>query len=1056
MEALAALEREKDTRREEIIHIVSPIKPALIHLAKSVFDSFKRNTIQTAEGPFYTAELNYQVIGGDAIALITGKYIKTPDIDIEVAPIINAEGSPVGFYRRIGSCSEEVSLPYVKYYRTRRQQDESGEIKTIILSCEVYEVHPAYMLYMVSVRNALQVHFTQMFQDPLLQGFNSICQPVDPSLDPETKHESPLSFDVGNFHFSFIINPQFISKIQLSVSINGKAEHILELIFHKSKHSHFFPVIKPLEPVEIQGILVTNPFDLLEQNIEAFVSRIYKKKQVEQDFLNRRAEHTDVIYINTKLYNTLDRIASILEILGEDGRVKAAIKYLLHNSSGANPFVIARLCDMIHTGEKDIQAILDEMCSAAKATAKPTANAKPTATKDSTPKKANGTLTLTIPAPALSLTVKGKSKKPVQVSEEPWETVSSSLTTRATPKAVLPQSGLPYFGEYEDNSAPEPIKPSAPPVPIKLNEYTKPPLKEEDFDTLLKSHRAIVGGDLLPIDYYLIKEPLAMLKSFDSRPTEKITLKNKYTLFSILEFIANIGTDFIFVYTLPSIHTGLYYHQTTYEENIVYEEPSLHHIFKLYELYIRLKNLPGEVNLKLQRKGIREKESFKKEQIRLIYNTILIIIGQIQLRTILPEGDLSPFYETFTVEFVKKGHSDDIIPQIIESILLLESKMLFHLTQKYRLAEIFKIPTVAGMLAHIRKPEDFYFKFNTLRAAFLNRQIEHKKETHSGHVYIFYPYNTLVGDENDLTTRGAYEKLFYDAIHESKFTRQPFPNPAFTNMNKLLHLDIYDKATTNQFCIEYNSNMFHVMIDIFNDMMDVIEGGTVTTDEYVATLIQKTLLLKDKDGKKIVMKRPENLPELLKIVFDGTKDILLNDTQPISVSGDKQMSAPVLQTLFINIYQDMENDMKIKNLKFLLSKIELIAHHNMGMSDILDRHTEFVRSLLQEEKAKLELGERIEPGIIQALQDQFNHAIKIDDYMTLIDTPNTAPIDIAFLPRPKFWKLDSVPTPLGPGAGAGAGGGGGSKPPPQVNNLDRKTRRKRKRKAKRKTRSHNI
>lgn len=1052
MEALAALEREKDIRREEVIYIVSPIKRALLDLAISVFDMFKRNIIQTVEGPFYTAEYNYQVIGGDAIALVTGKPIQSPDIDIEVAPIINAEGSPVGFYRRVGPCSEEVALPYVKYYRTRRQQDESGEMKTTILSCEIYEVHPAYMVYMFSVRNALQTRFTQMFQDPVLQEFNAICQPVDPSLDPETKHESPLSFDVGNFHFSFIINPQFISKIQLSIGINGKAEHILELIFHKSKHSHFFPVIKPLEPTAVQGILVTNPFDLLEQNIEAFVSRIYKKKQVEADFLNRRAEHTDVVYINTKLYNTLDRIAAILEILGEDGRVKAAIKYLLHNSREANPFVISRLCETIHTGEKEIQVILDEMCSAAKATA------KPTATKDSTPKNANGTLTLTIPAPALPLTVKGKSKKPVEVKEELWETVSPSVSSKATAKAVvagLPDSGLPYFGEYEDNSAPQPIKPSAPPVPIKLHEYTKPPLKEEDFDTLIKSHRAIVGGDLLPIEYYLIKEPLAMLKSFDSRPTERITLKNKYTLFSILEFIANIRTDFIFVYTLPSIHTGLYYHQTTYEENIVYEEPSVHHIFKLYELYIRLKNLPGEVNLKLQRKGIREKESFKKEQIRLIYNTILIIIGQIQLRAILPEADLAPFYETFTIEFVKKGHSDDLIPQLIETMLLIDAKMLSLLTQKYKLSEIFKIQTVASMLAHIRKPEDFYFKLNTLRAAFLNRQIEHKKETHTGPVYLFCPYNTLVGDENDIATRGAYEKLFYDAIHESEFTRLPFPNPAFTNMNKLLHLDIYDKSTANQLCIEYNSNMFHVMIDIFNDMMDVIEGGTVTTDEYVATLIQKTLLLKDKDGKKIVMKRPENLSELLKIVFEGTKDILLNDTQPISVSGDKEVSAPILQTLFINIYQDIHNDIKIKNLKFLLPKIEIIAHHNMGMSDILDRHTEFVRSLLQEEKAKLDLGEPIEPGIVKALQDQFNHAIKIDDYMTLIDTPNTAPIDIAFLPRPEFWKLDStaLSTPVGPGAGAG---GGASKPPPQVNNLNRKTRSKRKRKSKRKTRRSNI
>ena len=593
------------------------------------------------------------------------------------------------------------------------------------------------------------------------------------------------------------------------------------------------------------------------------------------------------------------------------------------------------------------------------------------------------------------------------------------------------------FGDEDDEES-APVKETVQQAPPKKEEYTEPPM-EEDLDSLLKSHRAIVGGQLLPIDYYLIKEPLAMLKSFETRPTSRITLKNKYTLFSILDFIGNMGTDFIFVYTLPSIHTGLYYYQNeTYQENIVYEEPSLHHIFKLYELYIRLKMLTDEVNRQFQRKGIREKEAIKKENLRTRYNTILIVIGQIQLRGLLPEADIRAFQEKFTVEYMKKGHTDELIPELIKEILSIDAKMLFHLTQKHRLAELFKIPNVAAMLEHIKNPEDFYFKFNTLRAAFLNRQIEQKKETHTGNVYLFCPYNTLVSDDKDMAARDSYEKLFYDAINESSFTPLPFPNTSFTHLNQLMHTDIYDNPKANHFCMEYNANMFHAMIDIFNDMMDVIEGGGETTDEYVATLIKKTLTLKDKDGENLVMKRPDNLPELVKLLFEGTKYILLNDTQPITVTGETQMTAPILQSLFLNIYQDIDNAAKIKNIKFLLSKVEIAAYHNMGMSDILDRHSEFVNSLIQEETVKHRMGELSGPEILSLLTQQFNGAIQIDEFMAFIDTPNTAPIDMAFMPRPTLWKVDP-PTPVAPNGA----GGGGSKPPPRINNLDRKSRKTR-------------
>ena len=1063
LNVLATLESVKNTRREEIIHYVTPIKRALLELAIPVFDKFKRNIIQTVEGPFYTAESNYQIIGGDAIASITGKQIQTPDIDIEVAPVIDAKGSPVGFYRRIGPCGqEEVALPYVKYFRTRREPDESGEMKVIILSCEVYEVHPAYMTYMLSVRNELQARFTQMFQESSIQAFNAMCKPVDPNLDPETKHESFLSFDVGNFHFSFIINPHFISKIQLSVHIRGKAEHILELIFYKSKHSHFFPVLKPLEPVSLGGILVANPHDLLEQNIEAFVSRIYKKKQVDADFLLGKASDIDIIYINTKLYNTLDRIGLLLEKV-DDERTKVAIEYLLQKSMGSNPFVIARLCDTIKTSDKEIQAILDGMCAPAPETSQAQTS------QAQTSQNANRKVTFTSSAPPLPVTLSGKSKEKkkakqskqskVQLSfeEEPWVTVSNPEGgggSAAAAKSPPPEQGLPYFGE-EDEHEEKPIKESAPPVPINLAQYTKPPLviKQEDFNEELEEHLDQVGV-LVDHEYYLIKETLSTQKPFASHPGDEIhdiIVENKHTLISILSYIETDiekKNDFIFLYTLPSIHTALYYRPSKYEENIVYEEPSLHHIFKLFLIYRTLNKYRDEINTFFSKRPMREKEGLKKEILHKQYNKLLIVFGQIELRGLLSKEELAAFYDKFSIEFVKKSHTDDVTEEMSQFALVCMSKLIFNLLKKYFLTELFKYPTYQKVVEDITKGSDFLFKINTIRASIFNRQIRLKKKTHKGAVYIFCPYTNLVTDDKDESTRDQYNSHFYDAIRECKFRRINIPNPMYTRLSSTLGKElgdingIFTPMGENEFCVEYNSTMFLTMMDVYNDVVSILKGELTHTDSYTASVVAR-MRKHIAENPEAVFAKPDNHDYLVSSLFKLLNRILLNDTRPSSVDGSTTIKIPILETFFFNIYLNVSEDEKMKHIVYLVQKIISIAMRNMKGSDILDGNADYIQRMINDLKAQTKKEDDYE-GMLHTLTEELERAKVLDEFMSLIDTPNTAKVNRDLIPSVKLLTDSQSASAGGSQPPSAAAGGGGSRPPPQINNLDRKSRRKRK------------
>jgi len=234
------------------------------------------------------------------------------------------------------------------------------------------------------------------------------------------------------------------------------------------------------------------------------------------------------------------------------------------------------------------------------------------------------------------------------------------------------------------------------------------------------------------------------------------------------------------------------------------------------------------------------------------------------------------------------------------------------------------------------------------------------------------------------------------------------------------------------------------MIDIYDDIMDVILDGKPMKDEYIRTLVEQLLRINEK------VSRPDNLPELLREIFLKTKDILLNDTEPITSAGDTQKSAPILKALFTYVYKDVDSKQKMDKLKYLLDKTHKIADSNTAVSDLLAHHYDLVRTALEEARLQKEHGVKIQEGLLDELEEKLKKAAQIDQFMSLVDTPNTAPYNVELVPTPKFLKAEDS----GAAAAASPAAGGGSKVPPQINNLDRKNRRTRKsnRRNKRKTR----
>ena len=1074
---LESLEYKQDSQRQELIGLIRPIKSALYTVVKQLFAELDYIVLNTKEGEFYIPENSYRLIGGDAVG-----SVESPDIDIEIAPLHTADGSPINFYRSApgdmpgskGPYTEDiyVELPYVVHYQLHIERTKTGEfISSSKASYDIVEIHPGYFEYMKQVRVFLESIFTQIFQtNQSLQDFSKLCQPVDPMLDPETSHESPLSFNVGVFHFSVIMNPNFMSKIQLTVNINGKIEHILELIFFKTQRSHFFPDIKEFDVDRTNELLIAKPHDLLEQNIEAFVSRIGKKNRIEANFLKGGATEQDVVYMNNKVYNTLNRIEILLHHVPRDERVKAALMYLSEKVGRASPFLKGRICSLLGN-----EAELANFCAAVAPTA-------PTTTPTPAPTAPTVEAEATAPTPfprGGSNTGRTVSVKPIGTKKKvnkqntnninallanvEWKTVKGGKTPAKTQKEAPSQLKIISFGFEEDDEETEPIKPVVPSKPLNVKRYKAAPvLKEEDFETLISQQRNIVGGNLENIPYYLIKEPLNISTPIiELIMAETIELKHRDTLFTMLNFIHNRGEeDFIFVYTLPSIHTGLYYYnRDKYQGNMLYEEFSLYHIYKLHTHLISLFTM--EIYLDRSRKqegikGSRGREEKLRENLVLLYNTIIITIEHIRKHGFLT-SELSMFYTKITHEYMLDKSSLFITMKSELSDILLEyiSVMLFNLSEKYLIKDIYKLQTKEKLKERLKGDGQFLFIFNSYRAAILNRQIEKKKRTHKGAVYIFIPYNTLAVDQFNEPSREKHEPMFYEAITETFGKPLILPTPKYDEITEMFNLSI-PLNPMNGICLEYNSIMVFNTLAIFNEVVTIINGKTLNNSEKgdeINDLVEKTIQYIAKNELTLVsVVNQKEYINLIKMFVEGTRNILLNDT--ITSTG-----TPILHKLCFILYTQKSYSQKVNEVDELIETSHRHGRNNVTTCDALETHEHNVKFLIYAFKAQLLQATPAQKTFLNqqiALAEQnVQRARNVDSIMKLVDIDNTFPINIDLLPRISFITPEETASLSGatPAVSSATAAATPSKPPPRVNNLNRKSRRNRRNgKVKRKTR----
>jgi hypothetical protein len=161
------------------------------------------------------------------------------------------------------------------------------------------------------------------------------------------------------------------------------------------------------------------------------------------------------------------------------------------------------------------------------------------------------------------------------------------------------------------------------------------------------------------------------------------------------------------------------------------------------------------------------------------------------------------------------------------------------------------------------------------------------------------------------------------------------------------------------------------------------------------------------------------------------------------VDGSTTIKIPILETFFFNIYLNVSEDEKMKHIVYLVQKIISIAMRNMRGSDILDGNADYIQRMINDLKAQTKKEDDYE-GMLQTLTEELERAKVLDEFMSLIDTPNTAKVNRDLIPSVKL-LTDSQSASAGASQPpSAAAGGGGSRPPPQINNLDRKSRRKRK------------
>lgn len=833
------LEEAEDKQRASTIELISQYKQIfLFDIAQPILSiPFEHDGYRTTGHP-------YQLIGGEAVYylynLITKKTIdiSSPDIDIEVAPLVDWGGKPIPLWRETSKQSDV--FPYFKYKRRS------------------VEVYPAYVAYMKFVSMELKKALESFIQTSLAP-LNAQCSPVNPKDDVEASYENAeLSYDVGNFHVSVIFNPSFMCKIQILINYHGSIEHIVELIFFKSKISHFSPMVDGVKQngaivsitpyVGYKGLFIATPFDLLENNIEAYISRLSKKAKIESAFDGSEQAVNTLVHMNTKIRNTVDRIVILIGLtdvvcreavnVDLDERFREALSYLLAH---INP----KLCDKL----KEVEGIFINLfskvdildkCSVSKTPVSKTPVSKtPNVNSKANSKSKYNFRVLLLDDDDNSNPI----KEAIDINQS--RDIIQSATKKYT-KVKAPT--IDNMSSTNFNAAITPFLTQTLPTPTPSTQAT-------EVTKVIKANK--------PLEIIIIKEPMALDQPMIYVPKipQIVELHYRKTLVSIMTFLKERDPDFTLVYLMPSLNYS-YYKGSHLYKNIIFEDPSSHFIYKLY---IHINHLVDAPTTKTN-------SDFPYNE---AFNEMTILIDQLQQHRLISQEKIASLEKIcgrkFLVENYLRGNYSIVKTALIEALSDIIVYLLFIMMKKNNILSEFKYSSeydikraITAFIKNKMSTIMFFSYLLNVRMKILYNLLQNKK------AYMFIPYYMLgtLPDYPKESNEG-YQALLFQVLKNLKITLRPLPTPSFT---QLIGLGIvpktYELNHLNQFCLEYNANV----------ILNHIKGKNISpVKKYIASIVfvyenillntDQQIQVKTQNGRNVINHSNAILPKLFTLIF---------------------------------------------------------------------------------------------------------------------------------------------------------------------------------------------
>jgi hypothetical protein len=876
MESLENLEKINNIDTKSSIEFIGP------HLDKFlvIINELLNIPFATSDNKFRQAAYPYQIIGGMGLIFMngvfpTGKRIDTSDIDVEIAPLVSLTGkeaTPIGVYESVSSRNSPI-FPYL----VSKKGKTTGK---------VFKVHDAYVEYISFLSYNLKL-LLQRYYDTFFSELDTKLKPVDPRLDPETLHEIPeLSYDYGKIHVSVIFNINFISKIQIVINHKDKIEHVVELIFFKSVSSYFYPGIENINPFIISGTPITPPYDLLKQNIEAILGRIYKKELFDTGYLKKQDadSRSDIIRMNYKIKESIFRFSILLQInslylssidvtsanIVRNNIIQALYYFIfeLNKKTYTSQLVVVLLYEVFSSNIEILNLIFQGRFEHFKTLI------DTLSTKLIVPTVANNTFT--------PVTKGVKAKNAVVVNTPRLPGAFNALNIGNNDDTILKEAVVSTF---EKKTLPKQVL-------------------EENIDKLiedaLRKNREMSEIEYALINCVVINEPACIERSKEveirlNNPNgtpATILRKHRTNLKTILNFINAKTPDFLFIHIMPTRIYSYYEIEESLASKIIYEEPSFYHIYVLIELLDVFLN-----------------DSLTIDKIVNYYDYYLMTLEQLKNNKMLSDTYIEEKIRECDSTYLKSQFDKKLTQNVINKLKSITSTiivtLLWNLIEKYNLKKIF--PKIDDLHALFQKYKNktisntqLFGYLLLIRGSILNRVIS---SNYKESVYLFIPHRftgTMYLNEEQV---GVCLFQLLEAFHRVQFRYSNFPKPSFNKLLESINIDpVNYKDNTNEVCLDYNANMIINILDLEN--YNVKQKGLVNYifKTFNAILLNDVSFLVDIDA---IIKNPDlrtQMTELQKLIKEAQKNANMSINSD-NKSGNRNMlliSNPELAALLMD------------------------------------------------------------------------------------------------------------------------------------------------------------